>query len=303
MATCLTEQGLWEKHIMLKEVNLDKALPHPSKQVMPVPLNKVGKYCEDNEGNATLPMEIGKIVSTAILDSGTGVSIATKSIWEKWGKPVIRSTRMHLQLADGSLENPMGLLENVIVKSCGVEYEHTFAIVNFGKNPNYEVILGRPFMRQFRMIQDWGYNYLYLRHESVITRVNLRNHSYRDVTRSPVDEFDSASSEPTRKTPSEGREDLWMCGASCTDQPVKCNRSVTDEIYIPQPFPEHLIDPLEWNHILASITTCALPKQTQFCDPDGYDIIPIRMLRVYHNPEDSSSDSDSSIDEYYEMDR
>src|SRR5271156_2854577 len=217
MATCLTEQGLWEKHIMLKDINLDKDSPPRAKQVLPVPLNKVGKYYEDDEGNATLPMEIGKIVSTAILDSGAGVSIATKSIWEKWGKPAIRSTRMHLQLADGSLENPMGLLENVIVKSCGVEYEHTFAIVDFGKNPNYEVILGRPFMRQFRMIQDWGYDYLYLRHELVITRVNLKTHAYRDVTKSPIDEFDSGSSQDTKATMSEGREDLWMCGASCKD--------------------------------------------------------------------------------------
>ena len=101
---------------------------------------------------------------------------------------------MSLQLADGSLERPIGLLENVVVKSCGIEYTHTFAIVDFGNNANYEVILGRPFMRQFRMIQDWGYNYLYLRHEGVITRVNLRNHEYRDVTHSPVEEFDSASS-------------------------------------------------------------------------------------------------------------
>ena len=70
---------------------------------------------------------------------------------------------MNLQLADGTLENPMGMLENICVESCGIEYEHTFAIVNFGKDTNYEVILGRPFMRQFRMIHDWGYNYLYLR--------------------------------------------------------------------------------------------------------------------------------------------
>ena len=69
---------------------------------------------------------------------------------------------MHLQLANGSLETPMGLLENVLVKSFRIEYEHTFAIVDFGKNTIYEVILGRPFMLQFKMLQDWGYNYLYL---------------------------------------------------------------------------------------------------------------------------------------------
>ena len=53
---------------------------------------------------------------------------------------------MNLQLVDGNLENPIGLLENVTVKSYGIEYEHTFAIVDFGKNANYEVILGQPFM-------------------------------------------------------------------------------------------------------------------------------------------------------------
>ena len=84
--------------------------------------------------------------SIVILDSGAGISIATKTIWEKWGKPTVRQTRMNLQLADDSLENPIGLLENVTVKSCGIEYEHTFDVVDFGKNANYEVILGRPFM-------------------------------------------------------------------------------------------------------------------------------------------------------------
>ena len=64
---------------------------------------------------------------------------------------------MNLQLADGSLETPMGLLENVLVKC--IEFEHTFDVVDFGQERNYKVILGRTFMRQFLMIQDWGYNY------------------------------------------------------------------------------------------------------------------------------------------------
>ena len=127
-----------------------------------VELNKVSGVQEKDEGNTTLPMNYKGIKSMAILDSGAGISIATKTIWEKWGKPMDRQTHMNLQLADGSLENPIGLLENITVKSCGIEYEHTFAIVDFGKNTNYEVILGRPFTKQFKMVQDWGYNYLYL---------------------------------------------------------------------------------------------------------------------------------------------
>ena len=37
-------------------------------------------------------------------------------------------------------------------------------------------------------------------------------------------------------------------------------------------------------HILATIDTCALPTKTQFCDEDGYDIIPVRMIRVVDSP-------------------
>ena len=61
---------------------------------------------------------------------------------------------MKLQLADGFMERLLGLLEKVVVTSYGIEYEHTFAVVDCGKEPNYEIILGRPFMRQMKMIQD-----------------------------------------------------------------------------------------------------------------------------------------------------
>ena len=139
------------------------------------------------------------------------MGIATRKVWEAWDKPVLRQTRMNLHLADGGLESPMGLLEDVIDTSCGIEYLHTFVIVNFSKGTSYEVILGRPFMRQFQMIQDWAYNYLYLQHD---TRINLQNHQYRDVTYCLVEEFDSALSEVSNQIYGRGKE-LWMCSIAC----------------------------------------------------------------------------------------
>lgn len=59
---------------------------------------------------------------------------------------------MHLQLADDKLENPIGILEDVALTSYGIEYKHIFAIVDFGKGANYELILGQTFMRQFSMV-------------------------------------------------------------------------------------------------------------------------------------------------------
>ena len=167
------------------------------KNYQPVPINKVGEYCEGDDGNTTIPVEFAGKRTMAILDSGAGIAIATKRIWETWGKPTLRKTRMKLQLADGYVERPIGLLEKVVVTSCGVEYEQTFAVVDFGLNPNYDIILGRPFMRQLKMIQDWGFNYIYLRQEDAITRINLADHSYRDVARTPIEDFESATA--TRK--------------------------------------------------------------------------------------------------------
>ena len=96
---------------------------------------------------------------------------------------------MSLQLVDGSLNNTIEIVEDITMESCGIEYEHTFAIVDFGVNTNYKVILGQTFMRQFKMLQDWGFDYLYLRQETYVTSINPKNHSYRNVMTLPIEEF------------------------------------------------------------------------------------------------------------------
>lgn len=116
---------------------------NPKKNAKPLPVNKVGDYCEGEEGNTTLPVEYNGVKTKAILDSGAGIATLTKQTWEKWGKHAIRETRMKLQLANGYVERrPLGLLEKLVLQSCGIEYEHTFAIVDFGKKNNYDIILG-----------------------------------------------------------------------------------------------------------------------------------------------------------------
>ena len=163
---------------------------------MPLSIGKVSDPRSDHVlGHTRLLVKYRGIESMAMLDSGVGISIATKLVWIKWGKPTLYKVCMSLQLADGSLNTPLGLVEDITVESCGIQYSHTFAIVDFGESTNYEVILGRPFMRQFKMLQDWGFDYLYLRQETSVTRVNLKNHSYRNVIALPVEEFDFASFE------------------------------------------------------------------------------------------------------------
>ena len=71
-------------------------------------------------------------------------------------------------------------------------------------------------MRQLKMIQDWGSNYVYLRQPKAITRINLIEHSYQDVTKMPVEEFEAISLGDESDVPSwvNSRSHKWKSGKS-----------------------------------------------------------------------------------------
>ena len=78
---CLTKMGITMPH----QIPVDERLKGTVQQRVKcesVPINKVGDYCEGEDGNTTLPVEFNEVRSLAILDSGAGVAIATKEVWE-----------------------------------------------------------------------------------------------------------------------------------------------------------------------------------------------------------------------------
>ncbi|MCO5564867.1 hypothetical protein L7F22_018535 [Adiantum nelumboides] len=108
MGKHLEKMGL---KIPLQELSINgqsSKTPQEDANTKPVSINKVGEYCEGEEGNTTLLVEYKGVKTLAILDSGAGVAIATKDIWEKWDRPTLRKTRMMLQLTDGYTEKPLG---------------------------------------------------------------------------------------------------------------------------------------------------------------------------------------------------
>ena len=52
------------------------------KNFKPAPIEEVGEYCEGEDSNTTIPVSYQGVNTFAILDSGAGVAIATKGIWE-----------------------------------------------------------------------------------------------------------------------------------------------------------------------------------------------------------------------------
>lgn len=89
--------------------------------------------------------------------------------------------------------------------------------------------------------------------------------------------------ENSNSSEKKNQENLWVCGASrtsiVTDGSEWC-KDVMDEAYVPIPFSEEKLEPLQWKHVLATLDVCTLNHGIKFCDEEGYDIVPICMVRV-----------------------
>lgn len=66
--------------------------------------------------------------------------------------------------------------------------------------------------------------------------MNLKDHSYRDVAKTPIEDFESATTTPSWL----GRPNqIWMCGASDNGEENPDSESGREEeTYVPEPFPD-----------------------------------------------------------------
>ena len=81
---------------------------------------------------------------------------------------------------------------------------------------------------------------------------------------------------------------LWLCGASKTSVQIdgsQWQKEVEKEDYIPCPFPEEKMEPLEWIHSLISLDTMHVRPGPKFCDEEGYDIHPLNMISLVESNE------------------
>ena len=60
------------------------------------------------------------------------------------------------------------------------------------------------------------------------------------------------------------------------------------EDYIPCPFLEEELEPLEWMHGLISIDTMHVRPGPKFCDEEGYDVHPLHMISLVEPNEPES---------------
>ncbi|GJV25155.1 reverse transcriptase domain-containing protein [Tanacetum coccineum] len=90
----------------------------------------------------------------ALTDLGASINLMPPSIWKKLSLPELTHTRIILELADRSTTSPSGIAEDVFVKVVKFHFLADFVVVDYVVDSRVPLILGRPFLRTAREVDD-----------------------------------------------------------------------------------------------------------------------------------------------------
>ncbi|KAL1569734.1 hypothetical protein AAHA92_01175 [Salvia divinorum] len=109
-------------------------------------------------GMFTLPITIGDVkVEHAMCDLGASINVLPYSVYTKLVGARLVQTKVVIQLAERSCINPVGVLENMIVKVHDFLYPADFHVIKMSEDVSAEssgVLLGRPFLRTAKTLID-----------------------------------------------------------------------------------------------------------------------------------------------------
>ena len=105
--------------------------------------------------NFTIPCTIGNSIFERVLcDLGASINLMPLSIFRRLGLGEARSTTVTLQLADGSLKHPRGVIEDVLVKVDKFIFLADFIMLDVEDDKEIPIILGRPFLATDKAMID-----------------------------------------------------------------------------------------------------------------------------------------------------
>ena len=103
----------------------------------------------------TLPIIVGNMyVGKALLDLDASINLIPLSMLKRIGEVEVRPTHMTLQLADRSIKQPYGIVEDLLVKVDKFLFPVDFVVMDIEEDVDVPLIIGRPFMKTTKVIID-----------------------------------------------------------------------------------------------------------------------------------------------------
>ena len=132
---------LSKKRKIAKEgiVNLTATCSAVTQQKLPAKMKDPGRF--------TIPCSIGKYeFKKALCDSGASINLMPLSVVQRLSLGKLTPTAITLQIADRSMAQPEGVLEDVLVKVGKFIFPVYFVIMKMEENTQVPLLLGRPFL-------------------------------------------------------------------------------------------------------------------------------------------------------------
>ncbi|QHN86301.1 Retrotransposon gag protein [Arachis hypogaea] len=102
-----------------------------------------------------IPCTIGTMTfEKALCDLGSRINLMSLSVMEKLRIFEVQAARISLEMADKSMKQAYGLVEDVLMKVEGLYIPADFIILDTGKDEDESIILGRPFLATARAVID-----------------------------------------------------------------------------------------------------------------------------------------------------
>ncbi|XP_022018884.1 uncharacterized protein LOC110918913 [Helianthus annuus] len=134
-----------------------------SEECSDVHLNKLPQKKID-PGSFTIPCSIGgSPVRNAQADLGASINLMPALMFDRLGLGKTSPTKISIQLADGSIKHPQGVVENLLVKVGDFVFPSDLVILDMEEDTEVPLILGRPFLPTAHAMVDMSDRKLTLR--------------------------------------------------------------------------------------------------------------------------------------------
>ena len=136
-------------------------------------------------GSFTIPCTIGKYeFKKALGDSGSSINLMPLSVVQRLSLGELTPTAITIQMADRSMAQPEGVLEDVLVKVWKFIFPVDFVVMKMEEDTQVPLLLGRPFLATEATLIDVKKGELTLRVGNEAVHFNLN----KNLTQSDADE-------------------------------------------------------------------------------------------------------------------
>ncbi|XP_049358801.1 uncharacterized protein LOC125823463 [Solanum verrucosum] len=142
---------------------------------------------KEHNGAFTIPWTISKMhFARALCDLGDNINLMPLLIYKKMGLGAPKPIAMCLLMADRTVKNPIGVLQDVLVKVESFIFSANFVILDCEVNFEVPIILGRPFLATERALVNMERGQMKLRLNKKEVTFNIYKSTKQESDLKPV---------------------------------------------------------------------------------------------------------------------